>query len=244
MDVSNFSLAGEIAMLRTANKVIPVGVLVVIALVSTAAFAAEKAPEITTDGLVLMKDTKLRAVYLRPGATLDQYTKVVLLDCYVAFKKNWERDHNRNAMSLGRRVSTDDMEKIKRIVADEFRSVFTQELQDKGGYEIVDKAGEDVLIVRPAIINLDVTAPDTRSAGMSRTAVASAGQMTLYMELFDSSTGDIIARVIDPEADDRGGFAMPANRSTNTAEARRIMRKWADTLRSHLGDLGVAAQAQ
>jgi hypothetical protein len=59
--------------------------------------------------------------------------------------------------------------------------------------------------------------------------------MTLYMELYDSVTGDIIARVLDPQAADRGGFTMEASRVTNKAEADRILRKWASLLRSHLG---------
>ena len=33
------------------------------------------------------------------------------------------------------------------------------------------------MIVRPAIINLDVTAPDTPTAGRSRTYSSSAGEM-------------------------------------------------------------------
>ena len=79
---------------------------------------------------------------------------------------------------------------------------------------------------------------------MTRGVVASAGQMTLFMELYDSSTGDIIARVIDPQAADRGGFAMMASSVTNTAEAKRIIRKWAETLRSHLGELDKAVTAE
>ncbi len=208
------------------------------------AIAKEEIPETTPEGLVLMKDTKARLVYARTGATLDQYTKVALLDCYVAFMKNWEKDYNRDAVSLSHRVTTEDMEKIKKAVADEFRKVFTEELQEKGGYPIVDVAGEDVLIVRPAIVNLDVTAPDIDTASRTRTVVASAGQMTLYMELFDSSTGDIIARIIDPQAADRGGFAMQANRVTNKAEADRIIRKWAVALREHLGELDQATTAE
>ena len=201
------------------------------------AAAAEPLPETSPEGMVLMKDTKLRIVYAMPGATLDQYTKVILLDCYVAFRKDWQKDKNREAIGLGGRVSTDDMEKIKKKLADGFKKVFTEELQTKGGYEIVDQPGDDVLIVRPAIVNLDVTAPDIQSAAMTRSVVASAGQMTLFLELYDSSTGAIIARVIDPEAADRGGFAMVANSATNTVEAEQIIRKWADTLRSHLGEL-------
>lgn len=206
-------------------------------LLSSVAGAAESLPATSPEGMVLMKGSKLKVVYLMPGATLDPYTKIILLDCYVAFRKDWQKDKNREAVGLSGRVSTSDMEKIKKKLADGFKKVFTQELQTKGGYEIVDKPGDDVLIVRPAIVNLDITAPDIQSAAMTRSVVASAGQMTLYVELYDSSTGDIIARVIDPEAADRGGFAMVADSATNTAEAERIIRKWADTLRSHLGEL-------
>ncbi len=203
--------------------------------------AADKLPETSPEGMVLLKDTKVRAVYAMPGASLDQYTKVAILDCYVAFVKNWERDHNRST-SLTGRVTADDMEKIKQALADEFRKVFTEELQEKRGYEIVDKTGDDVLVIRPALVNLDVTAPDLNTPAMTRTIVTSAGQMTLYMELYDSVSGAIIARIIDPQAADRGGFAMQANRMTNKVEADRILRRWAGLLGDHLGTVQAATE--
>ena len=58
------------------------------------------------------------------------------------------------------RVSTRDMDRMKADVAAAFKKVFTEELQTKGGYEVVDTAAQDVLVLRPAIINLQVTAPD------------------------------------------------------------------------------------
>jgi hypothetical protein len=54
-----------------------------------------------------------------------------------------------------------------------------------------------VLIVRSAIINLDVEAPDTMQAGMNGTVAASAGQMTLYAELYDSVSNQMIGKVMD-----------------------------------------------
>ena len=202
--------------------------------------AADELPTSTPDGLELLSGTKVKAVYAKPGATLEPYTRVALLDCYVAFRKDWDRDYNRDA-SFDRRVHADDMERIKSALAEEFRKVFTEELT-KDGYEIVDHTGDDVLIVRPALVNLDVTAPDVMSASRSRAYVTSAGSMTLYMELYDSVTGDIIAKVIDPEASDRGSFAMEANRVTNKSEADRILRKWAGLLGSHLGTVGDATK--
>jgi cation transport regulator ChaC len=58
----------------------------------------------------------------------------------------------------------------------------------------------------------------------------------LYMELYDGATGDIIARVIDAQAGNMGGFAEYLNRVTNTADADRILRRWAEALNKHLGD--------
>jgi hypothetical protein len=152
----------------------------------------------------------------------------------VSFEKNWQRDYNRDAIGLDGRVSDNDVKAIKKRVADEFKVVFTNELDTKGGYAVVDHAAADVLVLRPAIINLVVNAPDTNSVGMNRTYVASAGQMTLYLELYDSVSSDIIARIIDAKAAREGGFAHMANRVTNKAEADRIMKRWADTLRGHL----------
>jgi hypothetical protein len=194
--------------------------------------ASKTLPKTTPEGLELRENTALRAVYLRPGARLDQYDKVKLLDCYVAFYKNWQRDYN-DRVDFQSHVGKHDMERIKKRVAHDFSEVFTKQLLSDG-HNIVDSTGDDVLIVKPAIINLVVTAPDTMSSDMSRTYVASAGQMTLYMELYDSVTDSLLARVIDPQADsDVGGISM-SNAVSNKAAEERIMRRWAKLLSNHL----------
>jgi hypothetical protein len=201
-------------------------------LCTSLAFAVDKLPETSHDGLVLQKGTELAAVYIKPGADFSGYDKLAILDCYVAFKKNWQRDQNEDRMSMTQMVTKKDMDEIRTWLAAEFKKVFVKELQTEGGYVVVDHGAEDVMIIRPAIIDLDIEAPDTMSPGMSATFSASAGQMTLYMELFDSVTSEIIARVVDAEgARDHG---MIRNRATNRAEADRILRKWADILRTHL----------
>ena len=121
------------------------------------------------------------------------------------------------------------MEEIKNRTANEFRSVFTQQLQD-AGYPVVEKAGEDVLLLRPAIINLDVNAPDTMQPGRSHTYVDSAGEMTLYIELYDSVTGDLIAKAMDRKVDRSSGYYTWANSATNRAAADRILKGWAEIL--------------
>jgi len=129
------------------------------------------------------------------------------------------------------------MEKIKTEVAIMFREVFAEELSKDGGYEIVDDAGEDVLLVRPAIIDLDISAPDTMTAGRSRTYTTESGAATVFVELFDSETGDILARAADRKVAGRvGGYLSYTNRVTNQADARRMMRGWAKSLRERLDE--------
>lgn len=207
-------------------------------LLAPAIHAADDVPKTTPEGMELVKQTKSRIVYAMPGATLDPYTKVALLDCFVAFRKDWKKDHNRS-VAFELRVDDKDMERIKNDLAAEFRKIFEKELSD-AGHEIVDHTGPDVLVIRPAIVNLDVTAPDVNAPGMTRTIVRSAGEMTLFMELYDSTTSAIIARVMDASGDNRGGFAMEATRVRNKAEADRILRSWATELAGHLGEAQAA----
>ncbi len=210
-------------------------------LMAATAFARDKLPETSHDGLKLQKDTKLAAVYLKPGETLKGYDKVSMTDVYVAFKKNWQRDYNRNTMGLDGRVSDKDVAVIKDRLAKEFKTVFTKELEESGDYEVVDYDAKDVMVLRPAIINLVVNAPDTNRASMSRTFVAYAGEMTLYMELYDSYTGDILARVIDAQAAGDHGIAHAGSRVSNKVEFDRVLKKWADILRVNLDKVNAAA---
>jgi hypothetical protein len=129
------------------------------------------------------------------------------------------------------------MQRIKADVASFFKQILTQGLQFDNGYEIVDEADYDVLLLRPAIINLDITSPDVAASGRSRTNTASAGAATLYIELFDSVSGAIIGRAIDPQvAHSAGGSVSWSNRTMNRAEGRRIFTLWADQLRSFLDE--------
>jgi hypothetical protein len=217
-------------------KFIPITLAtVLLAAAGTAIAKQEELPEVTEDGLHRVPDSKMAVVYAEPGADLAQYKRIKLMDAYVAFKKNWARDQrSRSADRL--RVTSNDVEKIKNDLAKEFQQVFRQTLED-GGYEIVDESAEDVLLVRPAIINLDVNAPDTMRAGRSRSYTSSAGEMTLYIEIYDSVTGDLIAKALDRRADtSRQGYYTWTNSVTNKSAAKKILKGWADILLDALNE--------
>jgi hypothetical protein len=195
--------------------------------------AAEAPPQVSKDGLVLKTHTKQRLVYVKPGATFNQYNRVMILDCYVAFQKDWQQNYNASeGGDLSRMVTDEDMQRIKSTLAAEFKKVFTTELQ-KGGYQVTNSRAPDVLLLRPAIIDLQVTAPDLMSAGMDVNVITSAGSGTFYLELWDPNTDTLLARALDAEADQQP-FAQQANSVTNLQAADVILRKWADDLVRHL----------
>ena len=200
------------------------------------AYAAQSLPEVSHDGLHLQKGTKLAVVYKADGADLSQYKEIALLEAYVAFKKNWKRDYNRNEVGLDQRINDREMKKIRNEVAKEFNKVFTKVLSKQGGHKMVTEGAEGVLIIRPAIINLEVTAPDLMTAGMSQTASGSAGQLTLYMELLDGKTGALIYRVIDPEAAGNDMWEI-RNEVTNRADMDRVLKRWATLLNDQLSQI-------
>ncbi len=205
---------------------------VALGLACSSALRAQDSPPTVSDGLRLRTNTGSSIVYVKPGATFGKYDKVAILDCFVQFDKNWQNNYNSNQIDPSTFVTSNDMDRIKKELAAEFKRVFTKELQ-AGGYQVVTMGGSDVLILRPAIINLRVTAPDLMTPGINATVVSSAGSATLYIELYDSVTNTLLARAMNSQADQQA-WAQAANSVTNTMAADFILKSWADNLRKHL----------
>ena len=181
------------------------------------------------DGLQKANVKGLDLMYTRPGATLAAYTRVKIDPIEVSFSKNW--DPKRPGSNF--RISKQDREDIRTGVAKVVLEEFTRELQAKSGYQVVTETGPDVLRVKATIVNLYVNAPDTKSPGV-RTYVASAGEMSLVAELFDSESGQVLARVVDRSEARNIGSMTWANSASNAFEARDIAAAWARVLRQSL----------
>lgn len=205
-------------------------------LLSACAGMEQSAPEVSFDGLHLVPDTQFATVYLKPGADLSVYNKFGVTDCQVAFRKNWMRDQNTDRIDLNNRVTQKDVDRIKSQLGAECEKYFREALNQDPAYDVVEEfsQGEEVLVLRPAIINLDVNAPDVRTAGMSRSYTTSSGEMTLYLELVDATTDAVIGRIVDRQRDFDDNYMTWSNSVTNRAEADRILRRWSKELRDGL----------
>lgn len=211
--------------------------------VASPALASNDLPLVNEDGMELIKDTRMTTIYADPDADLRVYKKIILADASVAFKKNWQREQNRNSSySAAFWVKDSDVERIKEDTSTLFKEVFTKELE-ANGYVLVDTPGEDVLLVVPEIVDLDVVAPDLRNASRGMSFSDSAGEMTLKLELFDSLTNDLIVKAKDRQRDFRTGYYQWRNSVSNRSTAQRMMKSWAKSFRQALDEARVTVIA-
>lgn len=214
------------------SKTTAVATTLLAAVLSGCSGMSKAPPAVSFDGLNLVPDTKLGAVYMKSGADLSQYKNVIVTNCEVSFRKNWMRDQNTDRIDLNNRVTQKDVEKIKTNLGKACQEQFTKQLSSNTKFKVVDslETGEPTLVLKPSIINLDVSAPDVRTAGISRTYTTDAGEMTLFLEIADGTSNAIIARVVDRARDFDNNYLQWTNSVTNKADADRVLTRWSKQL--------------
>ena len=220
------------------SKFALVAVLLAFIAPTTSAASDDEGVTASLDGLELVDKTRRGELYTDPDADWGTYTRILLDPATVAFRKNWQRDQNR---AQPFKVKADDMERIKSELSELFGEVFVEELTTKGNYVMATESGDDVLRITPQIVDLDVYAPDTRTAGVQRSYTESAGRMTIKLDMYDSVTGDLIARASDRQEAPRRGYMQWTTSVTNRSEATRMLQRWAGELREFLDDARGAA---
>jgi len=192
------------------------------------------------EGLKAVKSKDLDMLYARPDATLAGYKKVMLDPVEVSFSKNWDPTRTGSNIKLG----AAERESIRTGVAKITQDQFAKLLQANNGYPVVTEAGPDVLRAKVRVMNLYVNAPDAGAVGRTRTYTMSAGEATLFLELYDSESGQILARVIDRRESRNNNLMMLAGSVPNAAEAEALAAQWARILRKALDKAHAATGAK
>ncbi len=212
-------------------------VLLVSILGAGCAETPDQQASLSFDGLQRVSHESFDEVYVRPGVDFSRYRAYGFVDCQVAFRRNWLRDQNNDRLSLTDRVTQKDMERIKAWLSSDCVKYFRTALLREPAYNLVEdvQQGEAVLLLSPAIVDLDINAPDVgMSSPMTRSYTTSAGEMTLLLELHDATTGEILARVLDHKRDSDKGYFTWSTSVSNRAEADAVLKSWAASLRKGL----------
>lgn len=207
------------------------------ALLIIANVALARDVERTWDSLVRVKSRNVDEAYLLPGANFSQYSKLMITPAEVAFQKNWLRDMNNQAMSLSRRVSDKDANRILEAARSGFDEIWVNAFKS-AGFEVVTAPGPDVLKLTPAVLNLYINAPDIRSADRVQTYTIEAGHAVLDLEIRDSVSGALLGRAVDKRvAGPRVGQLRWTTGVSNRADFRRLFMQWAKIAADGLKEL-------
>lgn len=183
---------------------------------ATVAFGQAKAPpEITEDGLHLVEDRDVAVGWVRPGINFKDFKKAMVPEIQVSFKKGW---------AVENRVSEQDTKRISEGFGEFYRNEFKDLLKKEAKLEVVDDAGEGVLVFKCVVANMEMTAPENMDVGRSRNLMSSMGSAVLFVEAYDAAKGYIHARSVDPIRVISSGLRDFGGQQENGAEARRVFR--------------------
>lgn len=212
---------------------------VVLAGCSSAPPTMQTGPDAETsfDGLVRVDNARFQGTWVDPDINFSRYSKVMAGGAEYQFRAVKDRGSNMTTMARGNEteffISDADREKLKQ----ETSAIFAEELGNSTRFEMTDTAGPDVLVLRGALHDIVSNVPP-EYIGRSEIYLTSVGEATLVIEAVDSLSGEVVARVIERRAAQRpGGTGMLANTVTTWAEVRRLIRRWAVSLREGLDSI-------
>lgn len=178
---------------------------------------------------------KSRYGEIRVAADVDwaSYSKIQLERATVEFRKRWARDlRNRSGIIIKEK----DEERIKSDLAGLLDEVLRREMSSKGGYVFVDESGAGVMHVIPRVEDLDVIAPDRVRDYIGYSLTDSQGSMTLKLEFYDSTNGDLLATTSQYQDDPIKGYMEWTTSVSNRRAARLMLERWTTWLRKWLDE--------
>jgi hypothetical protein len=198
------------------------------------AFAADKDTlnkgDTTTDGLTITKSTRVTQTEIKKGIVWSEYTKYKITPVEVSFRKNWQKDHNQRQVSLSQQVTEKDMAGIRESIGKIAYEELDKALQKKGNLTKTDTDDSKTLLFKFKVINLDIYAPEVLSSQLTIHYIRQAGKATLFLEVYDAVSGEILGRWVDTREDPDRGYFDWANRITNNERMRIVIITWANRL--------------
>jgi hypothetical protein len=187
---------------------------------------------VTPDGLHRVNWEPFRTTYVKPGADLQRYTKVLVQEVTVSYKTPPRRAGlNRDAIVPNYALPDSAIESLKRY----FHKAFVEALGKSQNFAVVEAPGPEVLLISGHIVNLQIQVPPERDQAVDETDyTTSSGQMTLILDARDSKSGEPLVRVGQARAIQMGDGWYESDPVSNSGAVRDMFRTWASDLRREL----------
>ena len=171
------------------------------------------------------------SVYRKPAADLSVYAKVIVASPTVAFRENWRPEEDPTLVRLG----VPDLAAVRERVSQQFLQTLKTKLAENGGYEVVAAPGPDVLQVKAAITDLYFSSSALQSAaGDGKPYYMESSEITVAIELRDSTSGELLCLVTDHRASPNARAVELQEGTWSSPGLRAASDHWAAFLRQFL----------
>ena len=183
--------------------------------------------EVSIDGLYRVDNSIMQLAYAKPDLDLSPYTALMLDPVSVAYQEN-------PGPGADFELTKRQMETLKEI----FQTEVVKALTEDDGYELVSEPAPNVLEVTTYLVDLVVRVPTERTGGRNRNFAVSYGEVTLIIELRDSQSREILARVGDRRDPTRSpGELVEVSPTFVRSDVTRMFRQWATFMRERLDQI-------
>ena len=187
--------------------------------------------EVTFDGLYEIENSVAAKAWAKPDLDLTPYSKIMVEGAGVEYRPGGET--SRTTMSRSSLGPFELTEKQKAGFEELVKETLLDELGKSERFTLVQEPGPDVLLIRGALLDVVSYVPP-EPMGRNEIYLNTIGEVTLVLEIRDSTTESILARAIDRSVvGDEFGMTR-SNQVRNAAEVRRVIRSWTSTLRKNL----------
>lgn len=172
--------------------------------------------ETTVESFRRVPDSRADEAFVKPGVDFSRYRRLQPVPLEIYYYEGQQPP------------LAEDLDRVRNI----FREAFLAAIGDD--YELVDEAGPDVLGVRASLVDLKLSPALGTLPVKGRAAhLVANGELTFFMELTDSVSGEVLARAADQE---KPPMTAAATSGREWAETEIAAQRWAAMFRDFLDE--------
>ena len=176
------------------------------------------------DGLQEINSAYFSAAFMRPGVNFNDYQELLLGDTELAFRTP---DREKQQFPL----TSKQKDQFRQLLDAQFSNEFAQSKT----LRMTDVVGPEALRLNVRVQDIVAMVPPRSVSGVGDIALQALAEATLVIEISDSESGEILARVFDRRAFEGTAIAQRhAAPITQWEEVDAVCIRWAETVRARL----------
>jgi hypothetical protein len=181
-------------------------------------------PETNFDGLEEIRSKYFSAAFVRPGVDFSDYRELLLSESELAFRTP---DRSKQQFPL----TAEQKNRFRQLLDTQF----AEELANSSTLQMTSSAGPNALKLEVRVQDIVAMVPPRSVSGVGDIALQALAEATLVIEISDSESEELLARVFDRRVIEGTAIAQKQGPPvTQWEEVEAVCKRWAATVRARL----------